>query len=75
MGNAILEGSRDPEDYFSYLNDTVEPIYPSDIDKKTPTCVAEKTNGRSIFPYSRWNNAMIRAINAKTFVLLVKMAQ
>ena len=52
---AILEGSTDPEDYTGYLHDEVEPIEPGDPDGIS----------RSVYPYSRWNNAMIRVIDAQ----------
>lgn len=55
---AILKGSRDPEDYFGWKEDTLEPvtvIEPGDTPK----------TGRSSIPTSRWSNGLIRAMNAK----------
>ena len=54
---AILEGSRNPDDYYGYLQDTLEPI--TDLDEPN---IQRK---RSVYPYSRWNNAVIRAFHAK----------
>lgn len=51
---AILRGSLNPEDYFSYQNDVVEPLDVS----------GGKGIVGSVFPFSRWNNAIIRVINA-----------
>lgn len=51
---AILRGVRDPEQYASYLTDTVEPIdFPEQPDER-----------RSVYPYSRWQNALIKIVNA-----------
>lgn len=55
---AILEGSHNPEDYFAYLDDEVEPLGVTDE-------IINKKEGRSVNPFSRWSNALIRAINAK----------
>jgi len=54
---AILKGSSNPEDYFGYLDDPVEPI------KLPPDEEADKIS-RSVYPYSRWNNSLIRVIDA-----------
>ncbi len=57
---AYLEGSRDPEDYTDYIHDTVEPIveYPNE------------GISRSVYPYSRWNNAIIRIIDAENVSII-----
>lgn len=55
---AILEGSHNPEDYFSYLNDELEPI-------ETTEELINRLKGRSVYPFSRWSNAIIRACGAK----------
>lgn len=57
---AILKGSRDPEDYTGYINDELEPINEPD-DGKT---------SRSVYPFSRWNNAVIRVIDAKNVAIV-----
>ena len=56
---AVLEGSLDPEDYTQYLNDKIEPIVEPE----------EHSEVRSAYAYSRWNNALIRAIHAKNIAI------
>lgn len=70
LENAILKGSTDPEDYFGYLNDTIEPI--SEEERNTPVSTLKpgcKISG-SCLPYDRWCNAIIRAINAKNIAII-----
>ena len=55
LTGAILEGSDNPEDYTGYISDTIEPI---DVYEQGET-------SRSIYPFSRWNNGLIRAIDAE----------
>lgn len=50
---AILKASIDPEDYFAFKTDKIEPIVEYTTEPR-----------RSVYPYSRWNNAIIRVINA-----------
>lgn len=57
---AVLEGSTDPEDYLCYLQDQVEPIETYDDPKIS----------RSVYPYSRWMNAMIRVHNAEDVAII-----
>lgn len=66
MENAIVKGSIDPEDYFSYLNDAIEPIIPEDKEKIYSSLIA----ARSAIPCSRWNNAIIRAIRAENISII-----
>lgn len=56
---AILKGSQDPEDYFAYKEDKIEPIQEYDNGEK-----------RSVYPFSRWNNAVIRVIDAKNVAII-----
>ena len=56
---AILKGSNDPIDYFAYKNDKIEPIKEYYGEKR-----------RSVYPYSRWNNAIIRVIDAKNVSII-----
>lgn len=58
QSGAILKGSTDPEDYLSFLNDTVEPLKP----------YANTHPG--VYPYSRWNNGLIRVIDAKNVAII-----
>ena len=69
LENAVLVGSIDPEDYCGYIEDTVEPISAEEREAKTPTALPE-ANGRSAFPFSRWNNAIIRAYRAKNIAVI-----
>ena len=57
---AILEGSSNPDDYVDYINDEIEPINEPNIDNL----------GRSVYPFSRWMNAIIRAIDAKNIAII-----
>ena len=56
---AVLKGSRDPENYFGYLSDELEPIKGYDPEKRG-----------SVYPFSRWNNALIRIIGAKNVAII-----
>lgn len=60
QSGAILEGSRNPEDYVNYLDDEVEPINLPD----------KPNSNRSVYPFSRWNNAIIRAIDAQNIFII-----
>jgi len=70
LENAILLGSLDPEDYFAYLNDTVEPI----SDEERTAYVSTAKEGAELWedsrPCSRWNNAIIRAYKAKHIAII-----
>ncbi len=55
---AILEGSHNPEDYLGYVKDAIEPI-------DTTEELINRKEGRSAYPFSRWSNAIIRAIDAE----------
>lgn len=75
LKNAKLRGSRDPEDYFGYLNDEVEPL-DNELITDAPWCRAEKSENRDAdYKFfrtagSRWNNALIRAINAENVSII-----
>ena len=56
---AILKASNDPKDYFSFKTDKIEPIQEYDSEQRC-----------SVYPYSRWNNAVIRVINAKNIAII-----
>ena len=60
---AILKGSRDPEDYFAYREDKLEPVTIEALGD-TP-----KTR-RSAVSTSRWSNALIRALDAHDFAII-----
>lgn len=63
LEGAHLWGSRNPEDYMGFLEDSLEPLLPQDF-TSVHTAVPGHT-GRSITPTNRWNNAILRAIRAK----------
>lgn len=58
---AILEGSRDPEDYMAPLERLLGRVDPSDPRLKL---------GRSTQPFSRWNNAIVRAFGAHDIAII-----
>ncbi len=55
---AILKGSVNPDDYSNYLDDKIEPLPPLLSNEEM------RKIGLSVYPYSRWNNAIIRVIDA-----------
>ena len=69
LEDAVLEGSRDPEDYMGFWKDPIEPIPENAASIKVETA-HDDANGDSVFPYSRWNNALIRAIYAKDIAII-----
>ena len=70
MENAVLLGSTDPEDYTDYLGDTVEPISAAERERPTPTAKPGAELWQDAYPYSRWNNAIIRAMYAKNVAII-----
>ena len=70
LENAVLLGSIDPEDYTTYIEDPIEPISIKEIEAPVSTIKAGAEVGSSAYPYSRWNNAIIRAINAKNIAIV-----
>ena len=69
LENAHLIGSIDPEDYVGYINDEIEPIPLEDRDQLVSTALPG-CQSRSARPYSRWNNAIIRAMNAENIAII-----
>lgn len=69
LKNAVLKGSVNPDDYFDYLEDEVEPIPEKEKESKVVSAMLQ-ANGASVYPYSRWNNAVIRAINAENIAII-----
>lgn len=70
LENAVLMGSICPEDYATYLQDAMEPISEEERARHVSTVVPGKPVGRSAYPYSRWNNAIIRAIHAENIAII-----
>ena len=68
---AHLVGSRDPEDYTGILSDAVEPLADKDRTDAVWGPAHTRTNHDFInSPGSRWNNALIRAIDAEDIAIL-----
>ena len=70
---AILKGSRNPEDYFGYLADKIEPLTENEVTDK----VWRRTELDAVKDYtflsrpgSRWNNALIKAVNAENVAII-----
>ncbi len=57
---SLLVGSRNPEDYTDYIHDVIEPIKLQD----------RPDISSSVYPFSRWNNAIIRVINAENVAII-----
>ena len=70
LENAVLLGSTDPEDYLGFLEDALEPISEDLRTKPVSTVSSRGTVGRSAYPCSRWNNAVIRGIGAKNVEII-----
>lgn len=75
MENAVLKGSRDPDIYSNYLNDTMEPI-PDEVksDKSWALSILEKSPAcyYSFFrsAASRWHNSVIKAMYADNVTII-----
>ena len=81
LTGAVLRGSRDPEDYFGYRTDAVEPLGACDI-TDAPYIHLSTIRGEAAYdahdprydfkriPGSRWNNALIRAIHAEDIAVI-----
>ena len=80
---AILLGSRNPEDYFGYLEDAIEPLTSMDMTAFPYSSYQEarikmREQGTEDSYYTdyyqkagrRWNNALIRAIRAKNIAIV-----
>ena len=81
LKNAVLKGSRDPEEYYGYLHDGVEPLDGHQITDAGYVGLwtihgeteYDENDSRYRFkriPGSRWNNALIRAIDAENVKII-----
>lgn len=71
LEDAVLLGSTDPEDYVGYIEDSIEPIPESVRSLCVPTVnVPIPLTRPSVYPYARWNNAIIRAIHAENLAII-----
>ena len=59
MSGAILEGSRDCEDYHDFVEDKIEPINRKEL---------ERPKGRN--PHNRWHHAIIQVLNAENVSII-----
>lgn len=70
LENAVLMGSTCLDDYCGYIDDQIEPISALERESHVETVKRGAKIGKSAFPYSRWNNAIIRAIHAKNIAII-----
>ena len=76
MKNAVLEGSRDPKDYFGYRNDAIEPM-PAEVITDNIWSPASASDDMTSRDYrflrlagSSWQNGLIRAFAAKNISII-----
>jgi len=64
---AVIKGTRDPEDYMILQSDMLEPLSKQDLRRvEWEFCPdIQVDNGFSCCPGSRWNHALIRAVDAE----------
>lgn len=70
---AVLKGSRNPNDYFAYLNDKLEPLTFDEItDKPWKRTELDEVKDYDFMrkPGSRWNNALVRAVNSENIAII-----
>ncbi|MBE7037380.1 MAG: hypothetical protein E7404_00565 [Ruminococcaceae bacterium] len=81
LKGANLTGSKNPQDYFNYLNDNIEPLNKNQITDAgyvhLSTILNEKSyeDEKSEYRFkrivgSRWNNAVIRAVDAQNIKII-----
>ena len=70
LEDAVLMGSTDPDDYTDFLRDELEPITSELLNNPVSTVKKVKATSKSVYPCSRWNNAIIRAIFAKNIAII-----
>lgn len=71
---AVIKGSRDPEDYFEYKNDKLEPLgdLVTDAEWNRAEISDNPDKAYEFFSLagSRWNNALIRVVNAENVAII-----
>ena len=81
MKNAVLKGVRDPEQYYGYLKDNINPLKDDQITDagyvglwtihgETEYDENDERYRFKRIPGSRWNNALIRAIDAENVAII-----
>lgn len=69
LENAVLEGSRDPEDYSILKNDKIEPVDPAMLDDSCWKRVGGAPEQLHKWA-SRWHNGLIRAYHAENIAII-----
>lgn len=70
LRNAHLIASRNPEDYMTFQEDTLEPIPEEYKTDALWTPMQVRKNYDHMLPAARWSNAVIRALNAENIALV-----
>ncbi len=79
LEGAVLKGSRNPDDYQGYLADKITPLPKEWITDKlwnrnvslwNPVILPEEDNEFYTIPGSRWNQAMLKAVNARNIRII-----
>ncbi len=71
LENAVIKGTRNPEDYLGFLDDTLEPV--KDEYKTDNLWVKPRERVSYDFllkPASRWNNGLIKALDAHDIAII-----
>ena len=79
LADAHLFGSRDPEDYMAFLSDQLEPVEPIEENRLTwfPPSMRDQDFDYTFIKkaLSRWNNALIRLIDAHDVAIIGEEAR
>ena len=74
LSGAVLKGSRNPDDYFGYLHDELEPLPAEQITDCLWTKATRGGKPRDYrflrLPGSRWNNGLIKAVYAENVAII-----
>ena len=74
LSGAVLKGSRDPEDYFGFLRDALEPLPADQITDSLWTKATRGGKPRDYrflrLPGSRWNYGLIKAVYAENVAII-----
>ncbi len=68
--NAVLKGSRNPEDYDRFLADEVEPVPPEYVPLPPSAPPEARRKNYATCPFTRWNNALVKAFQAEDIAVL-----
>ena len=75
LKNAVLKGTRNPEDYYGWLQDKIEPIDMTEVTDVLHNRAERSDNPERDWqfmrlPGSRWHNGLIRAIDAENIAII-----